>query len=163
SPPLASLRTTGVKPASVSVFACAGNPMLFPRHGLRPGILLFLTLGLLLGGAGRAAAQAPKSDLPWKYDLTKGLEEARKAGKRIFIDFTGVACPPCHANEKNVFPLPEVRQRLLKFVLVKLYTDEVPEALYPPEERQKIDDDKRQADAKPNQELMAKLGGKAAP
>ena len=59
------------------------------RHGLRPGLLSFLAVGLLLAGAGLPAARAAEKELPWTPDLKKGLEAARKSGKNVFIDFTG--------------------------------------------------------------------------
>ncbi|MBI1917007.1 MAG: thioredoxin family protein [Planctomycetes bacterium] len=134
------------------------------RHGLRNGLsMACVALVLLL--AGPAPAEEPSKELPWKYDLKKGLDEARKSTKRVFIDFSGVDCIPCRANEKQVFPLPEVRQRLSRFELVQLYTDRIPNAMYPPEVRKTFGEDteKQEADARPNRELMAKLKGKAAP
>jgi len=74
-------------------------------------------------------------DLPFIGDLNKGLEEARKQGKMVFIDFTGVTCTNCKINEANVFPLPNIRDQLKKFVLVQLYTDRVPDKFYSAEER----------------------------
>src|SRR5439155_25737061 len=134
------------------------------RHGVRNSFsMVCLALGLLLGGPARA--EEPPKELPWKYDFKKGLEEARKSNKRVFIDFSGVDCIPCRANEKQVFTRPEVRQRLSRFELVQLYTDRIPNEMYPPEVRKKFGDDteKQEEDARPNRELMAKFKGKAAP
>src|SRR5437899_11033107 len=97
------------------------------RHGLRNGFsMVCLALAVLL--AGPARAEEPPKELPWKYDFKKGLEEARKSNKRLFIDFSGVDCPPCRANEQKVFTRPEVRQRLSRLELVQLYTDRPPNA-----------------------------------
>ena len=74
-------------------------------------------------------------DLPFIGDLNRGLEEAMKQNKMVFIDFTGVTCTNCKINEANVFPMKDVRELLKKFVLVQLYTDRVPDKLYSPEER----------------------------
>lgn len=74
-------------------------------------------------------------DLPFIGDLNRGLEEAKKQNKMVFIDFTGVTCTNCKINEANVFPMKDVRELLKKFVLVQLYTDRVPDKLYSPEER----------------------------
>ena len=74
-------------------------------------------------------------DLPFIGDLDRGLEEAKKQNKMVFIDFTGVTCTNCKINEANVFPMKDVRELLKKFVLVQLYTDRVPDKLYSAEER----------------------------
>src|SRR5438477_12808656 len=130
------------------------------RHGLRNGpSMACLALVLLAGGPGRA--EEPPKELPWKYDLNKGLDEARKSSKRVFIDFSGVDCIPCRANEKQVFTRPEVRQLLSRFELVQLYTDRIPNEMYLPEVRKKFGDDteKQEEDARPNRELMARFEG----
>jgi thiol:disulfide interchange protein DsbD len=91
-------------------------------------------------------------DLPWIGDLKEGLKIAAKtSGKRVFIDFTGKTCTNCKINERNVFTRPEVRELLKKYVLVALYTDIVPDDLYPAAERAKLKGTERQeADAKAN-------------
>src|SRR5438046_1060615 len=133
------------------------------RHGLRNGFsMACLALALLM--AGPARAEDPSKELPWKHDFKKGLEEARKSNKRVFIDFTGADCPPCRANEQKVFPRPEVRQLLSRFELVQLYTDRIPNEMYPPEVRKTFGDDfeRQQKDALPNKQLMEAIGGKTA-
>src|SRR5262245_14156611 len=125
------------------------------RHGLRNGFsMACLALALFVGGPVQAA-DSP-NELPWIPDLQKGLEAARKSGRNVFVDFTGESCINCKLNEKNAFPLPQVRERLLKFELVQLYTDIVPNKYYSPEERKKFGDskEKREADAEKNQELL---------
>jgi thiol:disulfide interchange protein len=132
------------------------------RHGLRGVLALAVAVVFLVAPRPAGAADAG-GELPWTHDLKKGLEQARKAGKRVFLDFTGMTCPPCKANERTVFPLPEVQQRLRKFELVKLYTDYFPKALYPAGAQQGLDDgdpaDKQYADAQPNFQLMTKRFG----
>jgi thiol:disulfide interchange protein DsbD len=84
--------------------------------------------------------------LEWKPTLEEGLAEARKnPGKRIFIDFTGINCTNCNINEDDVFPLPEVQERLQQYVLVKLYTDTVPAKYYRGADRSNLA--KHEADA----------------
>lgn len=75
------------------------------------------------------AARTPASDhATWTKDLEKAWAEAKRTNKPIFIDFTGFNCQNCRDNEKNVFPRPEVRAELQKFVGVQLYTDLVPDS-----------------------------------
>ena len=91
-------------------------------------------------------------DLPFIGDLDRGLEEAKKQNKMVFIDFTGVTCTNCKINEANVFPMKDVRELLKKFVLVQLYTDRVPDKLYSAEERSSFQGSatKQRADANKN-------------
>jgi thiol:disulfide interchange protein len=93
-----------------------------------------------------------EADLPWIGDLDQALETAAKTpGKRIFIDFTGKTCTNCKINEKEVFPKPEVRELLERYVLVQLYTDLVPNRLYPSKVRKTLKGTSTQeADAKRN-------------
>ncbi len=70
-----------------------------------------------------AGAVAKTSEEGWiaSYDLA--VEEAKKTGKPIFIDFTGIYCSNCRYMEKNVLNKPAVEEELKNFVLAKLYTD----------------------------------------
>jgi len=70
-----------------------------------------------------SATRGGSRELAWEADYDKALVRAREEGKPIFIDFTGFACTNCRWMEKNVFPVPEVRSELEKFVRVQLYTD----------------------------------------
>jgi thiol:disulfide interchange protein DsbD len=63
-------------------------------------------------------------ELAWiTNDLEAAMQKAKAENKRIFIDFTGYTCTNCRWMEANMFPLPEVRREMEKFVLVSLYTD----------------------------------------
>jgi thiol:disulfide interchange protein DsbD len=74
-----------------------------------------------------------ETDLPWVGNLAKGIETAKKQGQLVFVDFTGVTCTNCRLNERNVFSRAAVKDLLKHYALVSLYTDKVPERLYPPE------------------------------
>lgn len=63
-------------------------------------------------------------DLGWiKNNLDEALRRAKAENKKIFVDFTGYTCTNCRWMEANMFPRPEVRSELEKFVLLALYTD----------------------------------------
>ena len=49
---------------------------------------------------------------------------ARQTGKPILIDFTGWACVNCRKMEENVWPKPEVKALMQKYILVSLYVDD---------------------------------------
>jgi thiol:disulfide interchange protein DsbD len=85
-----------------------------------------------------------ETDLPWVGNLTKGLETAKKDGQLVFVDFTGITCTNCRLNERNVFSRSAVKQLLKQYTLVSLYTDKVPERLYPPQVQAELSDTGRQ-------------------
>jgi thiol:disulfide interchange protein DsbD len=79
-------------------------------------------------------------------DLTRALAEARRDGKLVFVDFTGVTCTNCKLNEENVFPRPAIRGLLDRYKVVQLYTDDVPQSFYP----SPVTRDQRRSDAAKN-------------
>jgi thiol:disulfide interchange protein len=70
-----------------------------------------------------SASVAPTEPTWILNDYPAGLKEAQRQGKPIFIDFTGYTCTNCRWMEANMFPRPEIRAELSKFVLVRLFTD----------------------------------------
>jgi thiol:disulfide interchange protein DsbD len=58
-----------------------------------------------------------------KDQYRQALDQARREGKLVFINFTGVACANCHWMEANMLPRPEIAAALERFVLVELFTD----------------------------------------
>jgi thiol:disulfide interchange protein DsbD len=71
-------------------------------------------------------------DLVWSRDYEEAWNRAVKEKKLIFIDFTGINCTNCRANEKGVFVLPSVKKEFEKYILVQLYTDRVPDKTLEP-------------------------------
>lgn len=71
-------------------------------------------------------------ELPWNSDLRDAVERAATdpEKKLVFVDFTGVTCTNCKANENGVFPKPQVRELLHKYQLASMYTDDVPAAFF---------------------------------
>jgi thiol:disulfide interchange protein DsbD len=102
-------------------------------------VFLILALSLIPGMSGGrlgdldayvpAADQASvaggaPSGLVWMTDQYRAaLERAKREGKLLFIDFTGVACANCHWMRANMFTKPEIEAALSNFVLVELYAD----------------------------------------
>lgn len=59
------------------------------------------------------------------FDYEQALAQAKAAGKPVFVDFTGFNCANCRKMEANVWPQPEVLDRLKKeFVIASLYVDD---------------------------------------
>ena len=60
----------------------------------------------------------------WYVDDYDGaLEEAKKQGKPLFIDFTGIYCANCRVMERRIFPLENIKNRFDNMVLTRLYVD----------------------------------------
>ncbi|NOT59991.1 MAG: DUF255 domain-containing protein [Acidobacteria bacterium] len=78
-----------------------------------------------LRGGGTATATASYS---WIESYDVAVQKAKTDNKPVFLNFTGVTCTNCRWMEKNMFPEPEVKKELEKFVLAELFTDrETPE------------------------------------
>jgi thiol:disulfide interchange protein DsbD len=67
--------------------------------------------------------QATSNHSTWLTSYEAGLEEAKRTGKPVFIDFTGFTCTNCRWMEANIFPMPEVQGLMRDMVKVQLFTD----------------------------------------
>ncbi|MCP1383226.1 protein-disulfide reductase DsbD family protein [Runella salmonicolor] len=86
-----------------------------------------------LTASGRRKPHLPHG-LEGYFDYEQALAEAKAQGKPVFIDFTGFNCANCRKMEANVWPQPEVLERLKKnFVIASLYVDDKTEL---PKEKQ---------------------------
>jgi len=130
------------------------------------GLALYLAPGLLKGPDGKPQRPAgavyawveafllPEStEEGWRTDLKDTIDAAKKSGKPIFVDLTGVTCTNCRYNEHNVFPQPAVREELQQFEKVQLYTDEVPASLYTTDPGKTV----RQAEASANRDFQIEI------
>jgi uncharacterized protein YyaL (SSP411 family) len=65
-----------------------------------------------------------EGELAWIVnDYDAALAAAAKEQRLVLIDFTGYTCTNCRWMEANMFPRPEIRAELERFVRVRLYTD----------------------------------------
>jgi hypothetical protein len=73
-------------------------------------------------GSDAPPAPPPLSPLLWRYDLDAAGEEARAAGKDLFVNFTGSDwCGWCHKLDAEVFSQPGFKQALSEeYLLVSL-------------------------------------------
>ncbi len=63
-------------------------------------------------------------NLQWlQNQYREALDQARREGKLVLVDFTGYACTNCHWMKANMFTRPEIEAAMRKFVLVELYAD----------------------------------------
>jgi thiol:disulfide interchange protein DsbD len=94
-------------------------------------VTCYLMTGLFGARLGELDAWLPpdeKAKTEWieSYDLA--LEKARAENKPVFLNFTGVTCTNCRWMEMNMFPDPQVKKELDRFVVAELFTDrETPE------------------------------------
>lgn len=67
-----------------------------------------------------------KHGVLWGMSYADAVAQARKAGKKVLIDFTGVNCANCRQMERTVMTQPTVAAKMGEFVTVQLHTDFVP-------------------------------------
>ena len=77
--------------------------------------------GEIAGFGSGANAQA--ASLKWIESYDEALAQAKAQNRPAFLNFTGVTCTNCRWMESNMFPQPEVRKELDRFILAELYTD----------------------------------------
>jgi len=58
------------------------------------------------------------------FDYNQGIECAKEQRKPVLIAFKGHACANCKLMEAKVWSNPDVLERLKKFVIIALYTDD---------------------------------------
>jgi thiol:disulfide interchange protein DsbD len=85
--------------------------------GWLDGVLPPNTEGPRTGVGGGTPAEAAISS----YEAA--LAEAKKTGKPIFLEFTGVTCTNCQVMKGTVLASPAVRALTAQFVFAELYTD----------------------------------------
>jgi len=90
--------------------------------------LLFLIVGIFLSNKAATAEYTPVGEvsishagLEWETFSDEYLQDLRKQGKPIFIDFTAAWCLTCQVNKANIFSSKNVVQALKDkgFVLLK--------------------------------------------
>ena len=97
-----------------------------------------------------------RGELPWLVnDYAAGLVRARAEHKPLMVDFTGYTCTNCRWMEANMFPRPDVKRELGRFVRVRLYTDGQGE-LY--ERQQRMEQEKLGTVALPYYAIVDTLG-----
>ena len=98
------------------------------------------------GGKGDIGPYTKHGDLKFALDVDQAIEYAKKNNQPLLLDFTGVNCVNCRRMEKKM-QSPQNHERLKKFVLVQLYTDNVPTITDPELSRKLLEkNDKLQAE-----------------
>jgi thiol:disulfide interchange protein DsbD len=96
-------------------------------------LAIWLSTGLSGRRLGELEAFLPPADLAGRTqgnelswivnDYQAALAQARLTGRPMVVDFTGYTCTNCRWMEANMFPHPDVRRELARYVRVRLYTD----------------------------------------
>jgi len=104
---------------------------------------------------GETSTAVPTEPVWILNDYAAGVKQASQQGKPIFIDFTGYTCTNCRWMEANMFPRPEIRAEMDKFVRVRLFTDR---AGQPYEAQQKMEKDRFDSVALPLYAILSPNG-----
>lgn len=74
-----------------------------------------ISVRLLMSRPGPAPAGPPVPDhIPWRTDLAGALEESRKSGKPVLVDFSAGWCPPCQQMKRESWPDSRVGQEVVR-------------------------------------------------
>lgn len=110
-----------------------------------PLLLTFYLINGIVGGDTKlvSAFMPPKTDASETVfdDYEKGMAAARKAGKKVFLDFTGYGCVNCRKMEAAVFTDERVKAKMSDFIVIRLYVDdrtELPQKMYVKENTEKV-------------------------
>lgn len=68
----------------------------------------------------------PPAEIP--EPIAGALAQARESGRLVFVDFYEDWCAPCKVLEAEIIPDPLVQRALRNFVLIKVDTDQYPDA-----------------------------------
>jgi thiol:disulfide interchange protein len=120
--------------ATVAVLRRPATPLRLVSAALCLLVALWLGRGLqghrlseleaLLPPAPLGVVLAARGELPWHHnDYGLSLRLAEEQQRPVLVDFTGYTCTNCRWMEANMFPRPEVRALLDRYVRVRLYTD----------------------------------------
>jgi len=71
-----------------------------------------VSLALIVGALAIPLAQPKDTTLVWQPYSQQALDDARKAGHPVFIDFTAAWCLSCQVNEKLVLHAADVQHQL---------------------------------------------------
>ncbi|MGQ0645081.1 MAG: protein-disulfide reductase DsbD family protein [Elusimicrobiota bacterium] len=84
---------------------------------------LFWTWRQASSGSAPAASTAPSPGLSWEAYSTSRLEELRRAGRPVFVDFTADWCLSCQVNKRLALSSPSVIARFKEKGVVPLKAD----------------------------------------
>lgn len=107
----------------IYMFTGFGGKPLGELDGLLPPAEV-VSAGVVQAGGSTSTRSNHFDELPWHPRYASALEESKRTGKNIFVDFTGYTCVNCRAMESQVFSKPEVQGIFKNFVLARLYTDD---------------------------------------
>lgn len=72
-----------------------------------------ISIRLWMSRPGPVPAVPPVPDhIPWRTDLASALEESKKTGKPLLVDFSATWCPDCQQMKHDSWPDPRVGKAL---------------------------------------------------
>jgi thiol-disulfide isomerase/thioredoxin len=118
------LRITWAACLSLIWFGASAGPWAGPVRGDQP----YEPEAPASESPGRPAPGEQRTQIDWREDYAAALDEAKLAGRPLWIQFTGPWCPNCTRMERDTFPAPAIIQYAHEtFVPLKLRSDIQPQ------------------------------------
>lgn len=111
----AKLKAAGIV---LSALFAGTQSSLLQRQGSRWFIRSLAGLALLAGVAG--LLQSQRQGVVWEEYSAAKLEQAKKQGIPVVMDFSATWCVPCHEMERYTFSDPQVMEKLRGYLKLKV-------------------------------------------
>ncbi|MBI5680022.1 MAG: thioredoxin family protein [Methanobacterium sp.] len=94
------------------------------------GIIVILAIAAYaaLGSQNQKNTQNLSNNLNWHTDLNSAIDEAKKTGKNVIVDFYAPWCSACTYLDEDTFQDPQVQEKLNKnYIIAKIDIDRNPD------------------------------------